>query len=735
MPKVPTLLSSGDVRTGQVAALSTAFQGPGSPSLASFAGAEAIASAGRSVGGGLMDVAGGIDRRMRIDAEATKQRAAYDNHMWSESNFTTAQRDWIQWTEDVQKNGSEDVVGQFNEKFADYQSKLLAAAPNEDARNRLKLRMDDLGTQIFDKSLKIEAVNRSQNAINLFTGMLQDTVDSVSKDPELYAVPQHELLQNLKLAREQNRITEPVYQKLVEQAQNISVVAAEALVVKDPDYAKEIIDNAQGIDWSRRKAVLSEIEHAKASNDTLYRYEQSELLKSHLDSIMDSGVGARDFSIDRYVASFPKDHQGAARAEALSRVDVAKNLFVGKTQLQGQPPDKIPALIEKYRPESGDANFNDRMTVYQKLSEFADQQVKLFQKDPFTYSRQDPVVDKAWRLVEELPKDAKPELVQQLTQQALEASISYQKNAGIPDGRLSAMSQGAASRYAEQINRGDTKQVQDSFARLEGIYGKYYPQAFRDLVRLPEGQRIDAAMQVVALHMGQPFLTDYIAAVRAPLNDMRVDPKDYQQLKDRLVTDPTFMAFRGAMLSANAGAVPMVDDFHDGIAKYAQQMLFRGKAKNPGDAVQQSVAMVIGSAYGFATVDGTPVAVKRQQGKTLYDDESIATIGRALGQFQRTIPSERVDVTRFGFPANVSEDMRKRSVDATIKNDSFWVTNPQNDGAVLYMNGSEGSTAPVKWKDGRQVEAKFDLALHYGKTAGQIVEAKRPKWWMPPIIP
>jgi hypothetical protein len=731
MPRVPTLLSGGNVKTGPVASQRTAFQGPGAPPQISFAGAEAQASAGRSVAGGLSAIAGAaqqIDNKLRVKAE---QRQQQDNHLWSESQYTTAQRDWIQWTDDVQKNGSENVVEQFKEKFAAYQAEALKIAPNEDAANRLKMKLDDLGTRVFDSALKIEAHNRVTNTVNTFTRMLEDTTDVVVRDPHLAGYPISELEQNLKKSFDEKRIPEQTYLTLRNKVQELSAIQAEAVAAKDPEFARTVLEHADGLDWPRRRQVLNTIERAEQTNDSLFKYQQQELFKSHIDSIMETGRGVDGFTAEGFAASLPKEHREAAMAEVRDKVEIAKTVFAGKTDLQGKTPGQIGEVLKKYQPAPGDVKFNDKQEVFHKLTELADHQVKLFHQDPFSYSRQDPVVDKAWHLVEELPKDAKPELVQQLTQQALEASVSFQRHAGVPEGRLSAMSIPAAAQYAERINKGDTRQVQEAFGQLQGTYGKYYANAFRDLVRLPEGQRIDAATQVVALHMGKPFLTDFLAAVRTPESDMKLDPKDSQQLKDKLVTSPEFMAFKGAMLSANPGAASMVDDYHHAVEKYATSIYFRGKAKNPSDAVKQATELVIGSAYGFSTVSGTPVAVKRDQGNVKFSDDDVKLIGAGLGSLQKIVSPDRIDTSRFAFPENLSPEAKQRSIQQTLKVDSFWVTNPQNDGATLYMNGAEGTSAPVKWKDGRPVDVKFTQALYRGKNPGHV----EPSWWMPrPII-
>lgn len=723
MARIPTIQSKGNVRTGQVSAARTSILGPGAAPQVSFAGADAQAAAGRAISGGLQDLASGVQRRININdqndrelAAKAKERQAFDNHLWSESQYTTAQRDWIQWSEDVQKNGSEDVVQQFKEKFSKYESEMLATAPNEDAQVRLKLKLQDLGTRVFDGALKVEASNRAKNTVNTFTQMFADTQDLVVRDPYSGGYSIADLEANINQAREQNRIPEETFLRMKEQVRNLSATQAEAMAPSDPVLARAILENAEGIDWARRKQALNVIERAEQTNDTLAKYQSQETFKSHLDSIMETGQGVGGFTAESYAAAFPAEQRPAIMAEFHDRETMARSVHAGKIELQAKSPGQVAQVLEKYRPEAGDAKFNDKQAVFAKLNEMANAQVKLYRQDPFSFSRQDPVVDRAWDMVEQLPADATPQMTRLITQQALESSISFQRNSGIPEGRLSAMSTATAGQYAQRINQGNIQQVQEALTTLQQTYGKYYPQAFRDLVRLPEGQRIDASTQVVALHMGKPFLADFIAAVRTPASDMKLENKDMQQLRDRLVMNPEFMAFRGAMLSANPGAASMVSEFSQSIEKYASSIFLRGNAKNPADAVKQATELVIGSAYGFTEVNGTHVAVKLEQDHMTFTDADVRTIGTGLTKFQRTIESGKIDSSRFAFPANISEDMRSRSIGTTLHADSFWVTNPQNDGATLYMTGMEGSTAPIKWKDGRAVEVKFDAALQYGRS-------------------
>lgn len=714
MAKVDTILASGDVTTGN-----------GAPRQG-FQTAEDMEAGAKAIQSGADQAITGIrmyGRERWVEQQRLKEQQKYNNQLYVEGQMTQAQRDWTQWSNDVQKKGSEDVVDEFNTKYPKYQEDMVKQAPNDDAKQMLTMRLNELGTHVFGNSLKIEAANRAQNTVNTFSGMLQTNTDTIAQDPESYTGIQKRMNAFLDGAHDGQRITPEVEAKLRDGVNQLGVVAAENTIAKDPDRAKEIIDGQQGIDWPQRKKVEEEIERSRTSNDALFQYQQKNLLDSNLQSIRSTGVPASGFDRGKFLSSVDaKDPEKNAVTAAMldTEVDKAKQTYVGVQSLQGKSPGEIGQILTQMHPPPGDPKFSDKMDVWNQVAQAADQQQKLFNRDPFVYSRQDPIVNKAWKMVEDLPPDAMPGMRAQITQQALEASVNFQKSKGVLDSKLSVMPNDAATQIAQKINGGDLKTVQDTLDGMKSSYGRFYPQAFRDLVSLPEGQRVDAATQVVALQSGKPFLSDFLGAVRTPDKDMKVEPKDKSLIDDKLITDPTMLSFKNAMTSANPGAITMTGEFSDAVGKYAQSLLYRGKVKNAADAVTMASNQVIGTAYGFTSIGGTPLAVKRQQGGVNYSDNDVKDIGSALQQFQGTIDPAKVDSSKFWFPENLSADTKSSSVKRTLTNDSFWVTNPQNDGAQLYMNGANGTSAPVKWADGRQVEGKFQVLLNLAKTNQQI---------------
>jgi hypothetical protein len=700
MPRVPTIISDGNTRAG--------FEAGGYNPAA----ANAIASSANSLASGISDIGRGLlainDRKKMVEAKLAQKKEQEDT-LWAESQFTTAQRDWIQWTSDVQKQGEENVLSRFNTEFDEYQQQVVKSAPSKEAAAKIKMRLDDLGTSVFDSSIRIQAANQAKNTITIFENMVTTSTDSVAKSPELYAQEQERLGTLLKTSLDAGRISEETYQKQMDQVNGLAANAAEALLATNPERAKAIIDKAEGIPWPRRRAILSDISRASQSNETLFRYQQEEIFKSSVESLAATGKVPSDFNIDAYVLAFPKDQQAARKLEAERQIHIAGTLYVGKNELKGKTPNKVLEALASYEPKPGDKNFSDQQAIYSQLQQAADQQIKLFKSDPFSYSRQDPIVDKAWETVENLPQDADPAVVFQTQAQAIEASISFQRSSGVPEHSVSVMSRDTASKVAAQINNGDPKQVQDTFGQLMQTYGKNYPLAFRTLARLPEGQRIDAATQIVALHYGKPFIGDFLQAIRVPDSDYKLDKSDKKAIEEKLLTNESFMAFAGSMTSANPAAVSMVNDYSQAIQKYATSLVYRGKATS-SDAVQQASDLVIGQAYGFAMVNDTPLAIKRQQGPSLLDDRNIENIQRWLKRQPSTIEPESIDLSRFAFTAQITDDVKMQSVRDTLRNDTFWVTSPDNSSAILYMNGMDGSTAPVKLKDGAQVEVKFTEA-------------------------
>lgn len=710
MPRVPTIIAPRQVQTGQV-----------SPRI-SFAGPDAMASAGQDINRGLQNLAGGLERQADALAQRQKERQDYDDHLWSEGKYTEAQRKWIQWTQDVQKNGSENVVEQFNTGFTEYQQEVLAQAKTPGARDRLKLKLDDLGTQVFEGALRIEATNRAKNTVNTIEGMLLESNAIITDAPDMYAVQQNRLDETIKLSLQQKRISPEVAAKMQEQVELLAADAAEMMVATNPDRAKQILDLSGGIPWQRRRSILNQIEDAKKSNSTLFHFQQQELFKSQFESLAQTGKPVMGFNLDQYVASFPEKQQEAARVDAMAKIKVAETVFVGQSELQGKSPSQISQVLDKYAPKAGSANYANEAEAFHSIAKVADQQVKLQREDPFTYSRQDPMVNGAWKLVEDLPQDATPEIRASLTGQAMDASVNFQKSLNIPEGRISVMSNNQALQLASKINAGNMQQIQETFSSMQQSFGKYYANAFRDLARLPEGQRIDGAMQIVGMHLGQPFVADFVQAIRTPDSDYKLDAADLKTIREKVAINADFMSFSSAMTSANPGAVSYVDDFNRAIDKYAKSLLFRGKAENADDAVKQASNLILKTAYAFTEVNGASIAIKRGQDDGMITDDDVPLIRQGLQQIPQKLSVNQIDTSRFAFPPNLSDEVKKRSIEDTLRNDSFWVTNPQNDGAILYMNGAEGTSAPVKYKGGKPVEHKFLDLVGEAKAAAKNIK-------------
>lgn len=696
---VKTIINSGDINTGPV-----------SPKL-SFDGPEAISSAGHSIGAGLDAISQGVDHAAAEQYRQglrLKQRQEYNDHIWSEGQYTAAQRQWMQWTQDVQKNGSEDVVNQFQKGFQTYQDQAVAQAPTQGSADMLKMKLDALGSQVFDSALKIQAANQAKNTVDTMSGMLSDSSDLIAQAPELYAQQQKSLQSTVDLSVQQGRISPEIGLKMKESIDDLAAQASEATISRNPQRAREILDGAEGIAWSRRKAIENEIDRAQQSNDTLFHSQQEDLFKSHLQSLEETGKPVSQFNVDTYAASFPGKSREAAKSEALQQIDMANQVYVGRSSMLGKSINDVDAVMSKHQPKDGSPDFAKQAQVYQELGKFADQQMKLQKSDPFSYARQDPIVDGAWKLVDNLPKDATPEIRQKLMGQAMDATVNFQKSLNVPDGRVSVMSVPQATIVAQTLNQGNPTQVLQTFNSLQQTYGKYYQNAFRDLARLPDGQRIDGAMQVVALHMNQPFISDFIQAVRTPNADYKIEPTDEKTLHEKVQSNGPLASFTAAMTSANPGAITYAEDFRSAVDKYAVSLLYRGKAKDPSDAVKQSTDLILNSAYGFTQVNGATIAVKRQQGRTNISDTDINGIRNQLNGASDQIDPASIDLRHFAFPQHLSTDTIQESVKNTLKNDTFWVTNPQNDGVTLFMNGMEGTSAPVQRHDGTKIELKFD---------------------------
>lgn len=691
MSRIPTYLFDGDAHTGPIA---PRFSGEGPA---------ATAEAGQLLDAGAQKLAGGVATFL----EDKEKRQNFDDNFWAQQRLTDAQRKWMPWLNDAQKSGVEDVTGAFTKGYDEYTQGVVKGAPTEHAAKLAQMHLDDFGSQMLGKSLIVQSANIAQNTINGFTTQLTGATDTIAANPEMYSDIHARMSEQLTQAVIAKKIDPATAEKLQGHVDSLQGEAAEAMIPKNPQRAQQILDGSKGLEWHTRKGIQTEIDNALKTNDFLGRYQQEELLKSTVGSIMATGKTPDSFNMNAYGAAFGKDQQQVRMAAADKEIDIAKNVYVGKTAMTGQSVSNINAVLTQHAPVAGSPDYDKQLEIYKHLTDVADAQIKLVHTDPFSYSRQDPIVDAAWKHVEELPTTAKPELRQMLTQQAIDAAVNFQKQIGIPEGMQSVMSNDQARTYAAKINAGGVQDVQDTFTQMMHNYGSHYPNAFRDMARLPDGQRIDAASQIVALHIGQPFLADFLSAIRTPDSDYQVDPADKKGLKDKMLVDNSVTSLRAALTSANPGAVSYADDYSKAIEKYSLSLLARNKAKNPADAVKMASDLIIGSAFHFTEINGSTIAIKKTQGIQPISEDDVGRIKLQLQLNSRTITPDAIDTTKFAFPPNLSKEVMKNSIQDTLSNDAFWVTNSQNDGAVLYMNGAEGTAAPVKYKTGKNVEYKF----------------------------
>lgn len=683
MARIPTYLFDGDARTGPIA-----------PRFSGEAPA-ATAEAGQILAGGANRLAAGV-----ADFAADRKRNNdFNDNFWAQQRLTDAQRKWMPWLNDAQKSGVEDVTGAFTKGYDEYTQGVIKGAPSERAGKLAQMHLDDFGSQMLGKSLIVQSTNIAQNTINGFTTQLTGATDTIAANPEMYSDIHARMSDQLTQAVLAKKIDPATADKIQAHVDSLQGEAAEAMIPKNPQRAQQILDGAKGLEWHTRKGIQTEIDNAMKTNDFLGRYQQEELLKSTVSSIMATGKTPDAFNINSYGVAFGKDQQQVRMAAAEKEIDIAKNVYVGKTSMTGQPVDQINNVLTQHAPVAGSPDYDKQLEVYKHLVDIADAQIKLIHTDPFSYSRQDPIVDAAWKQVEDLPAAAKPELRQMLTQQAIDAAVNFQKQIGIPEGMQSVMSNSQARTYAAKINAGGVQDVQQAFLQMMSNYGSHYQNAFRDMARLPDGQRIDAASQIVALHIGQPFLADFLSAIRTPDSDFKVDPADSKALKDKMLVDHSVTSLRAALTSANPGAVSYADDYSKAIEKYSLSLLSRNKAKNASDAVKMASDLIIGSAFHFTEINGSTLAIKKTQGIQPISEADVDSIKLQLQVNARTITPEEIDTAKFAFPPNLSKEVMKNSIADTLSNDAFWVTNSQNDGAVLYMNGAEGTATPIMRRD------------------------------------
>lgn len=696
------------------------------------------------IGRNIASATGAVLNAGEMYARHQAAQQSYNDGMWVEKEEMSSHKKWLTYFEENETN-REFTTKSFMEGFDRVRQAQLESAPTEKARQQLEVSLGRLELQLLERSLNIEAKNRAESSISDFNTLIQDAGEVTRKSGDIMVLyeQQAKLYQALDTAAKLNKLPPKVVESVGQSIDRLATDFAEYLIPNNPDAAKHIIENDPRMPLNVKTALRARLETSNKTADSLMVYQQDKSLEANLAQIETTGEPSGSFDMAAYKAV-----RGEAHAlRAADMIESRKTVYTGMQEMMAKTPGELNQILSKYAPSKEDPKYADKLEVYQKLAKHADDQARLLQKDPFAYSLQDPVVKEAYKSAAESNDPV-------VLQSAISISMVKQKELGVPADSLAAITSEEARGIARKINAGDPSSIENELKGLMSTYGQYYPDVFRNILGLPEDERIDTKHQIIALHFGKPWLSTFIQSLKIKDSELNFDPEDTREIEDALSSAPQLENFRLAATRSNFAMAPFVNDMRGAISKYAKFLLYSGAHTTPSKAVDEAAEHIISSEYSFREHNGVKYAIKRNfvsangkavamedqnpgffsgafgtnNGKTrgIGDVDMVASRLAAItrqeptvwerlgGAIQYTgkkykITPENVDTSRFGFDPNLSEEAKTETVRDIIRNHAFWVLAPDNRGFHLYIPGLNNTSAPIKLKSGETYYVPADF--------------------------
>jgi hypothetical protein len=397
------------------------------------------------------------------------------------------------------------------------------------------------------------------------------------------------------------------------------------------------------------RSISADIRRGKS----VARTEIRELANDHLASVAATGQGVSGLSERAAKILEPKD-----LADFRARETTAKQVFVLSQQIRYAAPDEMAAGLSAIAPKAGSPRFADEQRIHEGMVRQAERILKAREQDPAGYAMQAPEVAEAFKKAGDNPAEITG---------AVTKSLALQERMGIPAHERRVMPKAGAEAEVKRLSTMPAEQMADALQGMAMTYGKYWPRAYRELVRenLPQEAVIlgtmdrpeDAVVRrefAQAVQAGRKTLTDNLG----PQVKTEID----RGLHDAMEPWARMELARGATES-NVQAM-----------RSAAEMLaysYASRGMTPAQAAQKSAEGLVGSRYDMLNRTGFSLYVPKGLGEAVTD-----TAERTLGSLTAD------DLMDPGGDQKLTPAQRKAEYLRLAKRGT-WVLSEDGEGAFL----------------------------------------------------
>lgn len=704
---------------------------------------------GAQVGAAINDAGSSLGQTASVLAQYDKVKKNQSDTQWVSNSMSQEQNYVNKWMADPVNNAKNTFADDLQQMLNDRQQTYEKDAPNDDARRAFSLQFNDFSTSRLNSAYNTSASNQINGLQTSVLTQIDDVVDGyrISRGiPNLDA--NKDLVNNITVT---SASIDKMFGKIApETARQLKdkLVTDSVYGVMDysPDFARKVLDMGS-IEGHQRHAIESAIDEAERTKNSMDVAAFDQARQNQL-AMVESGKSRDKIDHSLYYAHYSREQANAhiLRDDTLIDIYNQTNDFVTKVS----PYNSSAQIAELQKMKEGvgtnpQTAFRDQH-AYELAATKIQDNLQAIHQDPVGYIVQhNPAIKKFSDQLSVAADAAKPVILKNMTDMMVryqgpptgnhELSVeelskemsdpSYVSPSrgkddsnyyfNIPRNQVSVLTKAQATQFAGQINHGSPK---DALKTIDSVLSQYPEEyranAFNDMVKLPEGDRIKGEYWAAVLNKNATWVDDYLGVIQNADSIKKASTDKQSDFTKAMNSNVTWNQFANPLTSDNFQRESVTEDFKNGIMLYAMGLSQRS-GMAPDAAIKTATDRILNSKLGLTSVNGKPVMVPREQSNGLNrTDVQVQDIGRRLNLSLNFIDPKEVKTSdEFGrniFPSlNMigHEDQKAPALrDAMLKNGTFQTT-PDGKAAVLYYDDGINHFE-MRDKTGKAFMVRFD---------------------------
>lgn len=726
----------------------------------------------RAVARGLQDVARGIVINKKSRDELERIEKEKEDRLWIAKAMSEYGRGLTDFEVDPNNANDPNYLPRYNENAERERDRILGSAPSPEAAELFEIEARSTVDQRYARQAARSADNEIKADIRVFEEawgtVMGDYHRLAAQDPEAAYTD----LTNA-LGSETEMILDMYGEIAPDLAKEMIALrikdAAIALIDKYPEKAKQLVnENGAYIDETSRQAILAKIER-KSADLSLLAADDFNLVREENLLAAQRNQDWRPIPLEDYQRLYPGEKGEVMKREDDRKLMAAAEAHTFLLSIGNLLPDQ---KAEKAREYAKTLKTEDQINAFAHIVEpILQEEARLYEYDGVAWLTQNNeelrVLQKDMQMAEEayndaveynstpgaallgLPNDASgqpredPAIIKQTLDDAkrkyYNAVLRYQ-GAADPDTKKTdaflnrprmqrhLLTRNEAQVYADHINGGD---IDAAIATINGLMERYptdeqRAQVIADLATLPKNG-IDSRVKIAFQNKDQPWLPQFLGAVRSMKDLGQVGDTQRLDIKERLQSDPTWITFYNSVAGPQNQRHEEVNGYYNAIETYAQSGVLRGLS--PKEAVDKAIDQVLTSTMKPVEVTRPSVPhfstdvpwgpedqtlwLPRKIGDRVFSDEELDNLGFTVGQLLTKISPEDVDMKQFPW-ADLDKDTRRKLIRDHILSTGQVYLEPGGKALRLTVEDTSlGGQTDLRNKDGNFFRLPVEKIPHW----------------------